>query len=81
MLGLVLGIFTLALYLPSLRHSFLDYDDQQYVTENPHVRDGLTIKGFTWAFGCHASNWHPLTWLSHALDCQFFFLNAGRTTR
>jgi tetratricopeptide (TPR) repeat protein len=75
LLGLVLGIITLALYLPSLRHGFLDYDDQQYVTENPHVRGGLTIKGFTWAFGCHASNWHPLTWLSHMLDCQFYGLH------
>jgi len=74
LLGVVLGVVTLALYLPSLRHGFLDYDDQQYVTENPHVRAGLTIKGFIWAFGCHASNWHPLTWLSHMLDCQLYGL-------
>jgi tetratricopeptide (TPR) repeat protein len=75
LLGLVLGIITLALYLPSLRNHFLDYDDQQYVTENPHVRAGLTFKGFVWAFGYHASNWHPLTWLSHMLDCQLYGLH------
>jgi tetratricopeptide (TPR) repeat protein len=75
LLGLVLGIVTLALYLPALRHDFLDYDDQQYVTENPHVRAGLTLKGLFWAFGCHASNWHPLTWLSHMLDCQIYGLH------
>jgi tetratricopeptide (TPR) repeat protein len=67
-----LGLVTLALYSPSLRHDFLAYDDQQYVTENSHVRAGLTAKGAVWAFGNHAGNWHPLTWLSHMLDCQLY---------
>jgi hypothetical protein len=58
---LALGLVTLALYLPSLRHDFLAYDDQQYVTENPHVQAGLTLQGVVWAFGYHAGNWHPLT--------------------
>src|SRR2546425_103623 len=71
---LALGLITLALYLPSLRHDFLEYDDQEYVTSNPHVRAGLTIHGLLWAFGQHASNWHPMTWLSHMLDCQIFDL-------
>ena len=71
----LLGVFTLALYLPSLRHTFLEYDDQQYVTENIHVRAGLTAAGLKWAFGYHVSNWHPLTWLSHMLDCQLYGLN------
>jgi tetratricopeptide (TPR) repeat protein len=72
---LILGLMTTALYLPSLNHHFLDYDDQQYVTENPHVTGGLTLKGLAWAFGFHAANWHPLTWLSHMLDCQIYGLN------
>ena len=75
LLGLILGVITLTLYLPSLRNQFLDYDDQQYVTENPHVRAGLTLKGVVWAFGYHASNWHTLTWLSHMLDCQLYGLH------
>lgn len=69
---LALGLITLALYLPSLRHEFLGYDDQQYVTENSHVRAGLTGTGLLWAFGYRAGNWHPLTWLSHMLDCQLY---------
>ena len=73
-LCLALGLITLALYLPSVRHEFLGYDDQQYVTENRHVQTGLTWQGLVWAFGSHASNWHPLTWLSHMLDCQLYGL-------
>src|SRR5689334_3438915 len=72
---LALAAITFALYLPALRHDFLAYDDQQYVTENPHVQGGLTAKSIVWAFGFHASNWHPLTWFSHMLDCQFYGLN------
>jgi tetratricopeptide (TPR) repeat protein len=70
-----LATVTLALYLPTVRHDFLAYDDQQYVTENPHVQSGLTVNGLVWAFGFHASNWHPLTWISHMLDCQIFGLH------
>ncbi len=73
---LLLGAITLAIFWPSLNHSFLDYDDQQYVTENSHVRAGLTWNGLLWAFRTnHAGNWHPLTWLSHMLDCQLYGLN------
>jgi protein O-mannosyl-transferase len=71
---LALGLITLALYLPSLSHDFLAYDDQEYVTENPHVQAGLTGHSLVWAFGFHAGNWHPLTWLSHMLDCQLYSL-------
>lgn len=67
-----LGLITLALYLPALHHGFVEYDDQQYVTDNPRVQAGLTWTGLVWAFGFHAGNWHPLTWLSHMLDCQLF---------
>jgi tetratricopeptide (TPR) repeat protein len=72
-----LGLVTLALYLPALHHGFLDYDDQQYVTDNPRVQAGLTWKGLVWAFGFHASNWHPLAWLSHMVDCQIYGARAG----
>jgi hypothetical protein len=68
----VLGVITLALYLPVLHHDFIEYDDQQYVTENLHVQAGLTWSGLLWVFGFHAGNWHPLAWLSHMLDCQLF---------
>lgn len=74
---LTLGLVTLALYLPSLRHDFVDYDDQQYVSDNPRVRAGLTLGGTAWAFGYHAGNWHPLTWLSHMLDCQVYGTKPG----
>src|SRR5579883_552780 len=70
-----LGLLTLALYLPALTHQFLEYDDQQYVTENARVLAGLTKPGFVWAFGFHASNWHPLAWLSHMLDVQLYGTN------
>jgi len=75
LLCVALGLSTWALYLPSIRFDFLGYDDQQYVTENPHIRAGLTARGLVWAFGYHAGNWHPLTWISHMLDCQAYGLH------
>ena len=72
---LALGLFTLAVFAPALTHDFLVYDDQVYVTENPHVQTGLTWQGVAWAFRSYAaSNWHPVTWLSHMLDCQLYDL-------
>ncbi|OGH57453.1 MAG: hypothetical protein A3G34_04395 [Candidatus Lindowbacteria bacterium RIFCSPLOWO2_12_FULL_62_27] len=71
-------MLTLAAYWPIRHHDFFDYDDNQYVTNNPQVRAGLTAPGIAWAFTTgHASNWHPLTWLSHMLDCQMFDAAAG----
>ena len=62
-----------AIYLPVSGYSFVNFDDPDYVTENPHVHDGLSWEGVRWAFTTgHASNWHPLTWLSHMLDGQLF---------
>ena len=70
---LALGLITLAVFAPALTHDFLVYDDQVYVTENPHVQAGLTWQGVAWAFRSYAaSNWHPVTWLSHMLDCQLY---------
>ena len=57
-------------------HDFVDFDDSKYVYENPQVCEGLTAEGIGWAFtSSHACNWHPLTWLSHMLDCQFYGRN------
>jgi lipopolysaccharide biosynthesis regulator YciM len=62
----------------TLRHDFVNLDDGAYVYKNPQVSRGLTTEGIIWAFThSHASNWHPLTWISHMLDCQFYGLNPG----
>ena len=77
-LCLCLALLTLAVYLPAGRNDFVNYDDSDYVTENAHVKSGLTWETVVWAFKTgHASNWHPLTWLSHALDCQVFGVKPG----
>ena len=75
---LVLALGTTALYWPITSHPFIIFDDEEYVTANAHVTSGLSWENFRWAFeGAHAANWHPLTWLSHQLDCTLFGLNAG----
>jgi Flp pilus assembly protein TadD len=75
-LCLLLVVATLALYNPVNRHPFVNYDDDRYITENPHVHNGLTWRTITWAFtATEQGNWHPLTWLSHALDYQLFHQN------
>jgi Flp pilus assembly protein TadD len=62
----------------TFHYPFINFDDGEYVFKNPHVIRGLTIDGIVWAFThAHAANWHPVTWLSHMLDCQFYGLNAG----
>jgi len=62
-------------YLPSLRGEFIDFDERVYLTEDAHVKSGLSLENVAWAFGSlEASNWHPLTWLSHMLDCQLYGL-------
>jgi tetratricopeptide (TPR) repeat protein len=77
LVGCLLLVFATALvYGVATRHPFVNYDDQDYVTENTHVQAGLTAKTIAWAFtATEADNWHPLTWLSHALDCQLYGLN------
>jgi len=62
-----------ALYYPVTHNAFVNFDDTDYITENPHVNAGLTWAAVEWAFtSFYQSNWHPLTWLSHALDYQLF---------
>ena len=75
--GLVLA--TVLVYFPTGSHSFINFDDPQYVSENPQVLGGLTAEGIGWAWTTgHAGNWHPLTWLSHMLDVELFGADAGR---
>ena len=75
-LCVLLAGVTLALYSPVLWHSFVVLDDRDYVVANAHVHDGLSWNTIKWAFtSTEAANWHPLTWLSHALDYQLFALN------
>ncbi len=81
LLCLLLGLTTLAVYWPAGWNGFVDYDDADYVTANSHVQNGLTWETVVWAFTTgHASNWHPLTWLSHALDCGSSASNPARIT-
>jgi protein O-mannosyl-transferase len=76
LLALLLALATLIIYLPATRNGFVNFDDDDYITNNPVVKAGLTLAGIKWAFTTgHASNWHPLTWLSHMTDCQWFGLN------
>jgi protein O-mannosyl-transferase len=72
---LVLSLGTFALYSPALNFSFVNYDDPFSVINNPHVNKGLA-GAFGWAFQSgYGNTWQPLTWLSHALDCQIYGLN------
>ncbi|MGO9515860.1 MAG: tetratricopeptide repeat protein [Candidatus Korobacteraceae bacterium] len=76
LLGLLLVVATIALYYSVGSDPFLNYDDDLYIVHNPHVHDGLHWATVAWAFtSFDASNWHPLTWLSHALDYQLFQMN------
>jgi hypothetical protein len=75
-LSFVLVIVTVALYFRVNGYPFANYDDTLYVTQNLQVQDGLTWNTVRWAFTTyHVGTWHPLTWLSHALDCQLFDLD------
>jgi tetratricopeptide (TPR) repeat protein len=75
-LCLVLVAATLAVYNPVNRNAFVNFDDDHYITGNPHVLAGLNWSTVKWAFtNYYEANWHPLTWLSHALDAQLFGLN------
>jgi len=72
----VLAVSILAVYWQVKDHEFIDYDDNVYITDNPHVQSGLTSKSVVWAFTTtRAGNWHPLTWLSHMMDYRLFGLN------
>ena len=75
LLAVLLVLLTIALYWPATGYDFVIYDDDMYVMHNAHVTSGLSLENASWAFGSgYAANWHPVTWLSHMLDCQMFGL-------
>ena len=75
---LLLALVTIAVFWQVGSCDFISYDDPVYVRDNEHVNTGLSWENVTWAFTkSHASNWHPLTWLSHMLDCQLFGMDPG----
>ena len=75
---LLLFLVTLFVYMQVVSFEFINYDTDRYVYENQYVKAGLTPKGIGWAFSTlYASNWHPVTWLSHMLDVELFGLKPG----
>jgi len=78
LLAFLLASAVVLAYAGVRTHGFVNFDDGEYVYENPPVTRGLTLEGVRWAFtAVHSANWHPLTWLSHMLDCHLFGLDAG----
>ncbi len=76
--ALLLIAATFIVFAPVAQHDYINLDDQAYVPENPHINKGLTLDGVRWAFTTHhGGSWHPVTWLSHMLDVQWFGLKAG----
>ena len=75
-----LALVTAAAFEPVCKNDFIrQYDDATYVTENPNVKGGISLESIRWAFtAMYAANWHPLTWLSHMLDCEIFGLDSSR---
>jgi Tfp pilus assembly protein PilF len=79
LIPLGLAVVTFAIYAQVIGHQFITLDDPTYIRENPMVNRGVTLAGLAWAFTTfHATNWHPLTWISHMIDCQLFGMNPGR---
>ncbi len=75
---LFLVALTWLVFGQTLGHDFINQDDPDYVFANPHVASGLTRENVAWAFThTHSYNWHPLTWISHMIDCQLFALRPG----
>ena len=75
---LSLAVLTWVVFSQTLWHDFINYDDPRYVYENTKITGGLSISGIAWAFThIHSLNWHPLTTISHMLDCQLYGLKAG----
>lgn len=76
LIGLLLILVILVAYLGIINCDFVGFDDRLYVTKNSRVQKGLSTEGLVWAFTTfHAANWHPVTWLSHMLDCHLYGLN------
>src|SRR5882724_4367446 len=74
-LSICIGLAALMLiaFWPVARCAFINYDDPYYLLRNPHVQNGVNAQSLQWAFTAfYASNWHPLTWISHMIDWQLF---------
>jgi tetratricopeptide (TPR) repeat protein len=77
-IALLLAFITIVVFLPVAHDGFINYDDPDYATDNPHVENGLNWTDLKWAATTDfASNWHPLTWISLQTDATIFGLNAG----
>ncbi len=75
---IVLAIITFAAYEPILHNSFISFDDDSYIYDNSNITSGLNLKNIVWAFtSIHSNNYHPLTSISHMLDCQLYKLHPG----
>lgn len=79
LMAVMLAAVVLAVFWRVHAHEFVSYDDQNYVVNNTHVTSGLSLENVRWAMtATHASNWHPVTWVSHMIDCELFGLDAGK---
>src|SRR4029453_1137672 len=79
-LGICISLLALVwvVFGQTLRYDFVNYDDPRYVYQNTKITSGLNIAGIAWAFThTHSKNWHPLTTITHTLDCRLYGLNAG----
>jgi protein O-mannosyl-transferase len=75
LVALCLVAVIIVVYGKTRNFDFVGYDDELYVTHNQYVQKGISLKGVKWAFTTfHTANWHPLTWLSHMLDCELYGL-------
>jgi hypothetical protein len=75
--GCLIAALVVATFFPLQDAEFLNIDDDEYVTENQFVNSGLSRTNIIWAVTqSHSGHWHPVTWLSHMLDCSFFGLDA-----
>jgi hypothetical protein len=74
-IALVISFITILVYLPALQNDFINWDDHEYVYENSNIQS-ISFKSVQWMFvSFHAANWHPLSWLSHAIDYAVWGLN------
>jgi tetratricopeptide (TPR) repeat protein len=73
LIAFILFAGTIGLYSRSFTFEFLNYDDDEYVYDNPHIKSGLSLGNLSWAFtAVHSANWHPVTWISHMIDAQIW---------
>ena len=78
LLAVLLATSVLVAYAGVRQHDFVNFDDPEYVVQNRHVTSGLTFANVAWSLtAVHSANWHPLTWMSHMLDCSLHGLDPG----